>query len=580
MVWKYTETDSRASMSLTTSVLHFVGLQNSRAIGVDNEVYVQVDDTEVPELFGISGAYIGCSGFTTRRDGRKYTTSVGYVDVSYHWSECPGLDEEEVFPDHAFYFCHDIKGWVYIQESTKDPCDKANHILRSYLSEGDRLPSDQYDILKHAGATWFVQQDDIQGEVALDEIFIESADPFSIAYNCTGPFNLLTDFEDLGTFRIGLWPLPNSYYPFFENEVPYFDKFSLVYRQVFFGALTDEEVLLSNVAPNCNDESQDTLAFLTIFFDGLRWHYMENFVPERFVDYARNKYPEEFDNFSSSERCPWKIFLRYYLRDIDWMFNETIVTPTYVSETMQLLTTKDTGGPTINLVWHEADVVYSREIIIPGRSTNDIGLNVDTECSIFSINCTDGELPFIMNVWTDRYPQETAVLVQRNPSLPLEPIGDYLEQMTGNVVNYYNNTKSVRVSGGRSVFTDFTIEENQVLDFRFRDRETRYGVETCVPYKKYFTFCMDVRVLNTKPLNTEAGETPEDVDLVEFDIGFVSSAVRSREGYGMDCALYHVCFLNDPTGFVEFAGFNFGPEECSYEEIKEMYPGIADRAVF
>ena len=64
------------------------------------------------------------------------------------------------------------------------------------------------------------------------------------------------------------------------------------------------------------------------------------------------------------------------------MFDETIARPTFISEEMNFLTPVDTGGPTPDLEWFEADIIYNDEIIRPGVSTSDSGSNLEVGSSI------------------------------------------------------------------------------------------------------------------------------------------------------------------------------------------------------
>ena len=172
----------------TGAFLVIVVLQSNRHIGVHNEFYVQFDDTHVEELFGISGVYIGCPGFGTRKHGRKHTGTIGYVESSYH-GNCvtPTKDEETndmIFPANSFLFCWEDHSWVYIKKETPDPCDRSNHVVRSYMDD-DAKASDAFDLLMHSSAHWLVEQHETDGDAELQNVFIENVKEFEIGYNCT-----------------------------------------------------------------------------------------------------------------------------------------------------------------------------------------------------------------------------------------------------------------------------------------------------------------------------------------------------------------------------------------------------------
>ena len=127
-----------------TGFFVIVGLQARRAVGVDNEVYVQFDDTDVPELFGISGVYKGCIGFNSEQ-----TRDIGYIDIS---TKCPndlikdGEKEKEkkkdkILPARSFVYCYKREGWVFLPKDTQRPCDAGHFLIRSFLDDGESIPS-------------------------------------------------------------------------------------------------------------------------------------------------------------------------------------------------------------------------------------------------------------------------------------------------------------------------------------------------------------------------------------------------------------------------------------------------------
>ena len=291
-----------------------VGLQSTRQIGVENEIYVQFDDTNIPTLFGISGAYIGCRGYQTRtRDDRvpdyvtgripaQYTGNIAYVEAT-HEGNCPqltmGSDGYEIFPSNSFLYCINsdgMSGWVFIKQQTSFPCTISNYIVRSYSAENK--PSDSFDILTHSHADWFVHHEETQSLVILDRVIVHPASLLPFHYNCSDGIQLsadLTDYGALGIFRFFGSPLPRSFYPLWkarddENDndaapsSSFFEQFSLVYRQVYVGkyipaiAISNSKIL--NLTEFRNTTFSEKVSFdgakdpesevILVFFDGLR----------------------------------------------------------------------------------------------------------------------------------------------------------------------------------------------------------------------------------------------------------------------------------------------------------------------
>jgi hypothetical protein len=161
------------------SFLVVVGLQATRTVGVDNEVYIQFDDSEVPELFGVSGVYKGCKGFRSSPTG-----GIGYVDVS---KSCPEFKRGEniEFPGRSFVYCWSLDGWVFLQDSTETPCERGNYVMRSFLDEPS-FASNSFDLLTHAKANWVIGRDTVGGEAILHDFFIDSAYAFPTGFNYCG----------------------------------------------------------------------------------------------------------------------------------------------------------------------------------------------------------------------------------------------------------------------------------------------------------------------------------------------------------------------------------------------------------
>ena len=605
-------------------------LQSKRQIGVENEVYVQFDDTYVSDLFGISGAYIGCRGFSTKRNSKTYTKSIGYVDASYH-DNCPELslldgnkndDDEnnEVFPANSFFFCTDTgkgeEGWVFIKKSTKEPCSKSNYIVRSLLDSSESTPSDSYDILSHANAKWLVQKPETGGEAFLDSIFIESVQSFGITYNCTYGLQFVGSLVDEwgATVRTISFPLPKSDYPSFKGRFgpkasqdgsSFFEEFSLVYRQAFLGVSDpyNRQMLFPDTVPECDndiDVSADDNMWSLTMYDGLRWHYMDPFDPQMFVDFVRKRFNDVNEDESKEDSpCVFKTFLKYYLRDKSWMFNETIAVPRMISDPMKFLAPDDTVAPTKDLKWYEAELSYSRGIIQPGRVADGnarvtpddriVFTGIELSCVDRTTTCNSNEFPLKLDITTGRFPKETSVLLQHNPPFQNYSLSDFgynqLEYFTayfttlGGLQAQFPNSKRVAVA---EHYQAFSISEGESKDFRFRDGETRYVLETCVPFQENSNFCMELAVLNTEPTKNDK--------LVEFDIGFGEFYLRDRDSL-MDCKNFILCYMEVlpsliPEGVEDGYQTQFINDQtalgfgCSFEDIVTQYPGIKNEVQF
>ena len=561
-----------------------MALQHNRIIGVDNEVYFQFDDTNVPSLFGISGVYVGCTGFGGKRNGKKITRTLAYVDASYQ-GNCPEIDEHGMYPANSFYFCKELEGWVFMKQSTLNPC--TNYIVRSFLDNGEAKPSDAYDILTHSDARWIIEQPITGGEAFLDDVFVMPTDTFKVSYNCTDGLQSLADLrlgQESSTFRVFTAPLPGNYYPIFEDETSYFEKFSLVYRQVFFGAfrteITTEELGQRSRGPTCENQASDEESiFSLMFFDGLRWQSLGYFDLAMFVDYAIEKY-----NDVDPEECHARIFLKYYLRDKSWMLNETIAIPGSISAPLHFVTPGDTVVPTGTLEWFEAEVQFSSEIVRPGRSRNEIGnefFQLSTSCYIEEVPCLANEIRFNIDLLTSSFPEETAVLVQRNPSFQNMSAGypEFLDEYNARLEEFgnpYETAEIVPISEtSLAVPGPTNFEKPIVKDFRFENGETVYHLEACLPFEKGSSFCAFVIVLN--PIST---------GLSDYFLGWDETVERSfgdlNGADGVDCRQYSLCYFEEDVGPTNstFVKWIYGPDECSVSEIEELYPGIIIQPTF
>jgi hypothetical protein len=424
--------------------------QSQRAIGVDNEVYVQFDDTHVPELSGISGVYKGCRDFQTRRTdkkGTRMTGAIGYVDISFH--ECPTVSKAGEFPGQIFVYCWEHDGWVFIPKTTKQPCDEGGYLLRSFLDHDNRVDSNSFDILTHSKANWLVNRPRIGGQVLLDFVFIESVQRFDFTFkNCSGGLHLTNSSGAILDFE----PLPNTetFYPFFEDKKgggskSYIDAFGLLYRQVF---------RLKPESRNQNEESQ------VVLYDGLRWVAM-HLNPLHFAT-----------NISKTSECPpeeddpecWIVFLKYFHMNSMWMSN---ITGDFagISDPMKVLTPEDTGVPTNELKWFVPQFIASDGHVLPGKT--EVFTYNRLECAVdLSSVCSKDGTPMVLELTTDSFPSENAVLAF---------YGQNVQAMQD-----FSNTPEV-ITAVDDLQTEFTILENTLTTFLFPDSQAAYRLSTCLP---------------------------------------------------------------------------------------------------
>mmetsp|Transcript_25801 Transcript_25801/g.39581 ORF Transcript_25801/g.39581 Transcript_25801/m.39581 type:complete len:788 (+) Transcript_25801:155-2518(+) len=501
-----------------------VYFQSQRAIGVDNEIYVQFDDTHVAELSGISGVYKGCKNFQTRRDdgkgimGARTTGDIGYVDVSF--DECPTISDDGEFPAEIFVYCWEHDGWVFIPGATKQPCDEGSYLLRSFL-DGNSADSNSFDILTHSKANWLVNRPRIGGQVLLDFVFVESVNRFDFTFpQCssgvrfTNASGTVLDFE----------PLPNTetFYPFFEDKKgdskSYLDAFGLLYRQVF---------RLKRGVVNANEESR------VIMFDGLRWVAM-SLNP---LHFARDIY--------KSDECPpedddpdcWRVFLKYFHKnDMLWMTN---ITGEFagISDTMKFLTPEDTGVPTNDLNWF-APQRSSDGRVLPGKTK--VFTDNRLECAIdLSSICLSNTIPMMIELTTDFYPGETSVLA-------------FYGQDVSEMQSITNPPDIVTALDG--VQTDFTISEDTLTTFVFPDSQAFYRLSACLADEDR---CLQLVVLDTY------GDGLDSPGQYAVDYG---EAFAFGSGLGWTCRSYHLgsnCTQQTPS-----------PANCTYADVRDrLYPG-------
>ena len=292
---------------------------------------------------------------------------------------------------------------------------------------------------------------------------------------------------------------------------------------------------------------------------------MEYFNLDMFVDYAKERY--EDIGTSHASVCPWKIFLKSYLRDKSWLLNETIARPTSISSPVIYTSPEDSGGPSKELVWYGADIVYSQGLVRPGRSSNDLGWDLESSCVTRSATCKKSESLFSIDLTTGRFSEETVVLVQRHPSLETsnKSIEEYYTQLEEVGEEPFDDVETIPISKQSTVFS---ISETEMKDLRFKDRETRYQVESCIPFEDGSTYCIDVAVLNTIGLGVP-----------EFDLGFGDSVIRDRDDDSIQCRLYRLChFEVSPSS--SFVSRILGPYDCSFEDIETSYPAVKNKVMF
>ena len=558
-------------LSLCSTFAFFVVGQRLRFIGVYNEVYLQFDDSEGPDLFGISGAYIGCHGFGTRRTG-----SVGYFEASY--DNCPEkLDKE--FPANAFYFCKGKQGvdegWVFVKNPTEDPC--SNYTIRSFLTPEERKDSDYFDILSYADADWLYRRPEIGLEAFLDWHFIQAADSIQTSYNCTGQMQFVGELlldESRLSYSKSLPPLPNEYYHTFgrKSKSSYSDKFGLVYRQVFLGEANFTKDYSSGgkfpAQPRCDVEGSDYSTWSILMYDGLSWHYMQNFNPRIFVDHAARKFADV-----DQEECAFKVFLKYYLRDKSWMFNRTIVSPNLVSAPVLLQTPDDKGLPTRELEWYDVDIHYSRPDILPGRSTQEEHAtatvwNAQTTCKE-KIECAANEILFDLDLLTPSFPEHTTVAMFRYPPIPNPNLEEYRNDSSRFYGDFFANMMESdlipiqnKIVSVEETISIFSLSESVLTLFRFCDRETRYRLVSCVPFELGTFFVVDVYILSSSGPG-----------LVEFELGFGGFLERSSADELVDCLVYPVF----STGIENQsdAGKVIKPvRKCTFDDTAALYPEL------
>ena len=247
------------------------------------------------------------------------------------------------------------------------------------------------------------------------------------------------------------------------------------------------------------------------------------------------------------------------------------------SEPMHFISPDDTGAPTRELKWYEVEIDYTHQLVRPGRDMDEFGLAAALSCPLETELCGPQEILFNIDLSSGRLPQDAAVLVEMDRIYPKGTdidIEDYIAtesigwgtNVTTHHDLYLNNVEVVPVEDDHTV-TLFTIEEHQVKDFRFRDRETRYKLDTCLAAEEGTTFCMSVTILNTFG-----------VGLVEFDLSFGEEVIQEHDGSGTDCEFYRLCFFKDEFDF--YSGNVFGPIDCTLDDVQKEYPTVTDQDPF
>ena len=423
-------------------------LQGQRRIGVDNEVYVQLDDTATSELFSTSGVYKGCTGYKSDTTG-----DIGYIGVNIGGDGCPERkDNEPVYPD-TFVYCWDLSGWVFVREETDDPCNKRNYILRSFLDDGDQ-DTDAFDILSHSKANWVVARSQYGGEVLLEHTFVES------------PQKLHRRFIDCNVLEVDgvdFQMLDRKYFPLHTEEdsnpfdddlkgVPYDDIFDLIYRPMYYFQ-----------EPDSND------TFKVVAFNGLRWIYMD-LNPRKFAESIEGAENCESDD----DPFCWKTFLLNFHENRPWLFDTNIANVSAMSDPMFLLSESDTGFPTADLTWYDVEP-FKKQYLGPEREIDTL-----VQCAAKDIVCDDDEVSFRLSVITDEFPEEFTIL---------SFYGQDLSDMQSKLVDY------IRKDPGQHEINFTSFDREEVLHILFSDSSEgkRYDMTACVPRTK----CVQVIALDS-----------------------------------------------------------------------------------
>ena len=458
------------------------GLQVSRAIFADNEVYIQFDDTDTPELFGISGVYKGCTFGPVDGFGR-----IIYINVS---QECPQLFG---YPAQAFYYCKNIEGWVFARTADERVCWLGSYLLRSSKDKSESLKADAYDILSHADANWIYKRPTrTGGEIILDSdgMFVHTVRKYQ---NVFGQCSMMQLHSSEGNVdddtanqeqqitadqSLNYSSLELDYFPSFDDE-KYNVVFGLMYRPIFTRPV----------------DGQDG-KFHVLLYYGLRWLYLD-LDPVAFSNFARN---DEFYTYTTKTVDPalfcddddenvdphcWKPFVKHFLSNDAWMFNKTVANVTAISDPMILLTGTDTGVPTSALGWYEVQKVEteyrylqpSKQLPLPeGPGSSFTNFTTPSfadeshyfQCDLFEgTTCSEGGSLLFFDVTTD-YFRDFNILAFLG-----QGVGDYDPDAT-------NNFPITVKSNGKIVTLHDIIDNDILLNVTFADPQSRYKLSTCV----------------------------------------------------------------------------------------------------
>ena len=423
------------------------GLQSGRQFG-DNEVYVQFDDTGVPELFGISGVYKGCDIGQNTRIG-----PIVYIPIS---NKCPSLYG---WPPGAFWYCWKRHGWIYNQDGDRDACNpqsKSEPLLRSSKDREESFDSDAYNLLTHDDADWiFRRPSNMGGEVVLDEVVMHSVDKYKDVFKN----NSCEIIESQGIHTNER--LDYSMFDSHRDVEKFGEKFGLMYRPIFHRPL----------------EGQNG-KFQVLLYYGLRWLYIDLDLLSFHAAYASREH--DVANTVCSGSVCWEPFVKYFLSDHGWLYNRKIANVTAISDPMTLLTPSDTGRPTSDLQWYKAEVKTAEDGMMylqPGRPLPDVSKNSSLNGYFFQCSnhrednsCIQGYTGISMRVKTDQYPEDTTILTFLG-----QGIAEYNSSLLDEKVD------SILAHGGHNSLPDLSADDNRALEIHFSDSESQHDLTTCVP---------------------------------------------------------------------------------------------------
>ena len=451
-----------------------VVLQSRRQVGVDNEVYIQFDDSDIRELFGVSGVYRGCLGFRS-----KDTGDIGYVDISV---DCPKpKDDGGIFPSGNFVYCRrDLDSWVYLAEPTDDPCKEGNFLMRSFVDEEDNIASNAFDILTHAKGSWVIKPPSSGGEIIVDYSFVGSVQKFKSSFlGCPGGLEAIHVENVYPQRTFDALPESESFYPVFgeDGKTCFEGKDSCTYRDVF--SLSYRPIFQRNFVSQAG-------RYEVILFDGLRWFYLW-LNPNEFalsIDKTTECKEEDPD-------C-WIVFSKYYLSSTSWMFNGKIARIQAISDPMMFLTPSDTGVPTGALEWYVPVVSILAGFIVPGKpmgparflqennddydyNSNDYTYEYYTEvesteygfqcAEVARTDCGEDESAMSISFTTDGFPHETQIFIFFGQNL--QDIGSL--------------SREVPIMADQELVAEFSIEKNDLIGLTSTSSENRHFLTTCIP---------------------------------------------------------------------------------------------------